>query len=97
MQKQTAILLALLATGCAGLGTDGVVEIGPNTYMVGGLGGFTDFSSSAVKARYFKQASQFCSEKGMTMQPLNSTGQDSGIATYASAEVQFRCVQSKSN
>lgn len=92
-----SMLSVILITGCASTGTDGVVEIGPNTYMLGGLGGFTDFSSSAVKARYFKQASQFCTEKGMTMIPLNSTGQDSGIATYASAEVQFRCAPNKTN
>lgn len=84
-----AVLSSLL--GCA-TGTDGVVSIGPDMYMVGGHGRFTDFSASAVKARYFQQAQQYCQESGRDMQPLNSTGQDSGMGTYASAEVQFRCV-----
>ena len=76
--------------GCA-TGTDGPVQIGPNTNMIGGLGQFTDYSGSAVKARFFQQATKFCEGKGRTMVPLGSTGKDSAYATYASAEVQFRC------
>lgn len=86
-------LTILIASGCA-TGSDGVVPIGPNLYMVGGLGKLTDFSSSAVKARFFQQASKFCADQGKTMVPVNSTGQNSGAGTYASAEVQFRCVPS---
>lgn len=78
-------------TGCA-TGTGGVVNIGPDMYMIGGQGGFADFSSSAVKARFFEQAQQYCSKSNREMLPLNSTGRDSGMGTYASAEVQFRCV-----
>ena len=84
------MVVAILMSSCA-TGTDGIVPIGPDLYMVGGLGKFTDFSSSAVKARFFQQASKFCADKGRTMVPVNSTGQDSGAGTYASAEVQFRC------
>lgn len=76
--------------GCA-TGTDGPVQIGTNTYMIGGLGGMMDYSSSAVKARFFQQAAKFCESKGRTMVPLESSGRDAGYATYASAEVQFRC------
>lgn len=94
MQKIVVVLSAVLLTACA-TGTDGVVEIGPNTYMVGGLGGAFDYSASQVKAKYFKEASQYCTDKGMTMVPLNSSGRDSAYATYASAEVQFKCVPNK--
>lgn len=79
---------------CATTGTDGVVPIGPDLYMLGRLGKFTDFSSSAVKARLFQEASQFCQDKERVMVPVGSTGKDSGPATYASAEVQFMCVPS---
>ena len=95
MQKIAAALLAIsvtcLAAGCA-TGTDGVVPIGPDLYMIGGLGKFTDFSSSSVKARMFQDASKFCADQGRVMAPVNSAGQDSGYGTYASAEVQFRCL-----
>lgn len=94
MNKITTFATALLLTACA-TGTDGVVEIGPNTYMVGGHGGMFDYSGSAVKAKFFKEASKYCADKGMTMVPLNSTGQDSAMMQYASAEVQFRCVPNK--
>lgn len=66
--------------------------MGPDMYMVGGHGNFTDFSGSAVKARFYKDAAKFCTDKNRAMLPVNSTGQDSGYGTYASAEIQFRCV-----
>jgi hypothetical protein len=90
------ILLPMLATtallGCAATGTDGVVPIGPDMYMIGGLGNFTDFSSSSVKARMFQQAAKYCADQGRVMSPMGSAGKDSGYGTYASAEVQFRCL-----
>jgi len=88
------IILAVMAcalVGCGTTGTGGVVPIGPNLYMIGGLGGMTDYSGSAVKARFFDQASKYCVEKNMVMLPVNSTSKDAGWE-YASAEVQFRCV-----
>lgn len=89
-----AVCSAALAftAGCA-TGTDGAVQIGPDLYMIGGQGKFTDFSGSAVKARFFQEAAAFCQKKDRIMMPVNSTGQDSGMATYASAEVQFRCLE----
>jgi hypothetical protein len=78
--------------GCATTGTDGVVQIGPDLYMIGGLGKFTDFSASGVKVRMFQEAAKYCADQGRVMSPVNSTGQDSGFGTYASAEVQFRCL-----
>lgn len=95
MKKTTLIMMAVALTACASTGTDGVVEIGPNTYMLGGMGGMFDHSGSAVKAKFFKEASKYCADKDMTMVPLNSTGQDAGMVQYASAEVQFRCVANK--
>lgn len=63
-------------------------------HLVGGLGTVVDISGSAVKARYFQEAAQFCASHGLSMVPVNSTGQDSAPYTFASAEVQFRCVSS---
>jgi hypothetical protein len=86
-------LFATLAlTACVGTGTKGVVPIGPDLYMIGGLGKFTDFSSSAVKVRFYQEAALFCANKNQVMRPVNSVGQNSGKGTYASAEVQFTCV-----
>jgi hypothetical protein len=87
----SACLVASSIMGCATTGTGGVVEIGQNLYMIGGLGNFSDFSSSAIKARMFQDAAKFCSGKGKQMEPVGTTGKDSSYGTYASAEVQFRC------
>jgi hypothetical protein len=85
-------LINFTLIGCATTGTDGIVEISPNLYMHGGLGSFTDMSSSGVKARLYKDAAQFCSAKGLAVSPVSDTGRDSGVGTYASAEIKFRCV-----
>lgn len=82
----------LALAGCA-TGTDGPVKIGNDLYMIGGLGGMTDYSASTVKAKFFRQGAEFCASMGREMAPVNSTGRDSGFGTYASAEVQFRCLQ----
>ena len=86
-----AMLSCLVMGGCGTTGTGGVVEIGPNTYMLGRLGGFTDFSGSAVKARLYVEAKEFCSAKNMGMIPYGSRGKDSALNQYASAEIQFKC------
>ncbi len=86
----TAASIVILSVGCAS-GSGGVVQIGPDMYMLGGQGNYTDLSGSAVKARFFQEAARYCAAKNRVMQPLASTGQDAGIGTYASAEVQFRC------
>ena len=86
------LLLCSLFVGCATTGTGGVVQIGPDTYMVGSLGRFTDFSGSAVKARLVKEAQEWCQQRGRVMILINSTAKDSGMGTYASAEIQFLCL-----
>lgn len=90
--KNKIAFIALTLCGCATTGTNGVVQIGPELYMIGGLGNFTDQSSSAVKARFYQQGSKYCEERDKVMLPVNSTGQDAGYGTYASAEIQFRCL-----
>jgi len=50
------------------------------------------FPGSAVKARLYQQAAEFCRSKGGQMIPLNSTAQDSKPGQYASAEIRFKCV-----
>lgn len=92
MKKIVALLLSCwicILAGCATTGTDGIVKIGPDTYMIGRLGKFTDFSGSALKARLYKEAAEFCEKEGRVMVPLDSTSKDSGVGTYASAEIQF--------
>ena len=87
------VLTCLVLGGCGTTGTGGVVEIGPNTYMLGRLGGFFDFSSSAVKAQLYAEGAKYCSAKNMVMTPYASSGKDARTNEYASAEIQFKCIE----
>jgi len=91
---RTALLsFAVALAGCASTGTDGPVKIGEDLYMIGGLGGALDHSGSVVKAKFFKQASEHCASMGREMSPVSSKGQDAFMSSWASAEVQYRCVK----
>jgi hypothetical protein len=88
----SSVALALLTAAC---NSGGIVEVGPNQYMLGGIGSPMDISASAVKVGFYQQAAKFCADKGLVMQATGSTGQDYAPGTYASAEIQFSCVKGK--
>lgn len=81
---------ALLATGCATPNT-GITPIGSGVYMASKFGSMVTFSGGEVKAELYRDAGQFCAKSGKQVVPVNSTSTDSGLGTYASAEIQFRC------
>ena len=87
------VAVSALMSGCAPTGSGGVIEIGPNTYMLGRLGGPFDHSSSRVKAQLYAEGAKYCSAKNMVMTPYGSSGQDATRTQYASAEIQFRCIK----
>lgn len=84
--------IALLLVGCATTGTGGPVSIGPDMYMIGGQGNFFDLAGSTTKARFYKEAGDFCTSKGKQILPINSSAKDAGNGQYATAEVQFYCL-----
>jgi len=88
----SVVCVVLCICGCATSGADRVVQIGPSTYKLVGVGNSTDSSGNAVKARLYRQAAEFCRGKGGEMIPLNSTAQDSKPGQSASAEIRFKCV-----
>lgn len=81
--------IALLISGCSGLG---VVPMGRDTYMIAKDGGFTTFGGGAVKAELYKEADAYCSDKGKQLMPVKEASRDSDYGRYASAELQFRCL-----
>ncbi|SKC49316.1 hypothetical protein [Paraburkholderia hospita] len=85
------IIGTLSMSACAPTST-GFVPIGSNTYMYSRMGQFTDFSGGVVKSRLYQDAANFCADQHKVLKPLNSTSKDSGFGTYASAEIQFSCV-----
>ncbi len=92
MQKLIAVTFVMslgLLAGCAtSTGSDGIVEIGPDTYRVASLGRFADYSSSALKARLYQDAYRHCAAKNKLMVPSN---QSSAPGTQSS-DMQFQCV-----
>ena len=93
-QILSVLIIALAAVGAIGCATpgSGIVEIADDTYMHSKFGSMLTYSGGEVKAELYKEANQFCAAKGKKLKPLNSTSQDSGIGTYASAEIQFKCL-----
>ena len=93
-QILSVLIVKLTVAGvivCATPGS-GIVEIADDTYMDSKFGSMLTFSGGEVKAELYKEANQFCAAKGKKLIPLDSTANDSGIGTYASAEIQFKCL-----
>lgn len=90
--RSIVLLAAALCTlaGCATPNT-GIVPIGNGTYMASKFGSMMTFSGGEVKAELYREAAQFCGKSGKQASPLTSESKDSGMGTYASAEIQFRC------
>jgi len=82
------LVTAALLAGCA---NTGVVPIGSGVFMASKFGSMVTFSGGEVKADLYRDANEFCARSGKQVVPVNSTSQDSGLASYASAEIQFRC------
>ena len=93
-QILSVLIVAFIAAGVIGCATpgSGIVEIADDTYMHSKFGSMLTFSGGEVKAELYKEANQFCAAKGGKLIPLDSVAHDSGIATYASAEIQFKCM-----
>lgn len=95
MQKLFAVTLVTslgLISGCAtGTGSDGIVEVGPETYRVSSHGRFKDYTSSALKARLYQDAYKHCAAKNKLMVPSNAENQNSASSAQSS-DMQFQCV-----
>lgn len=90
MIRKLVPLAALVLGACSS--TTGIVPIGSGMYMLGAQDGWA-YTGSSVKADLYHQANDFCARDGKQVEPVNSRGQDYGLGQYASAEIQFRCVE----
>jgi hypothetical protein len=90
MHKLIAVfVLTCLASlvGCA-TSNEEIVKVGPDTYKMGNLGRFKDYSSGALKARLYEDAYKHCAAQNRIMVPTNAAQN----AASAPAGMQFRCV-----
>jgi hypothetical protein len=86
----TVVGIVVHICGCTTTGTNGVVQNGPDTSMIGGLGKFTDFSGSAVKARLYQQAAEFCSSTLSAGCVLASFSTDAGQRSLQNADLPMK-------
>lgn len=86
------VIICTSIVGCQSGGTNGVQALGPNHFIIGDLGAFTDFSASATKVKIHREAANYCANQNKQMQIITSSSRDSGYAQYATAELQFKCI-----
>ena len=81
-------IASILLVGC----TSGVVPIGPNTYMLSGSSPGL-IGKGTVEAKLFKQANDWCQQRGLVMIPIDSTGNDAiYMGNWANAEIKFKAL-----
>jgi hypothetical protein len=84
-------LAALLLAGCA---SNGIAPMGDNTYMIH-RGGWPRMDGFAVESECYRDANQFCINKGLIMVPVSTATIDGQVFAHnASSELIFRAVTS---
>lgn len=90
MKKSIILAIALIITGCA---STGVVPIGQDTYFIGKKDGSTGLGVSyKVKAEVYKEANDFCRQKGLDVKTLEVITTPAKLAQLGSTELKFKCV-----
>lgn len=79
-----------LAAGCAS--STGIVPVGNDIYMVSRHGGFGSANGGPIKADAFREAAEYCSEKGKQFQPISTHETPLAPGRFPEAEVQFTCL-----
>ena len=88
MKKIILICTITFLFGCA---SSGIVETGPNSYML--AKSEWGFISGAVHtARLTQEASQFCSSKGKQINVVSTSSNDVEFGKTPAAEVKFQCI-----
>lgn len=85
--------IAVAVLALAGCATDtGIIQTGPDTYMVGGKAIAVGGSGHDAAAEAYKQAQAFCAEQKKTLETVSVVSRDGGFARFPNAKVEFRCV-----
>jgi len=85
----TVAMTALVGCGS----TSGVVSMGNDVYMVARSEKGFNTTGSKVKADALKEANQYCSSKGKTLEIVDASQNDMvPFKSDAQAEIHFKCV-----
>jgi hypothetical protein len=82
------VLLSSL-TACAS--TTGVVPTGKDTFMIAREDNGPAASVGAIKAATFKEAAEFCSTKGKSMQLTKESDTPRSLGQFPQTTLQFLC------
>lgn len=88
--KLIYLCMLIAVTGCAS--TTGVVPMGKDTYMIAREDNGLAASLGAIKAATFKEAADFCSTKGKSMQVTKESDTPRSFGQFPQTSVQFTCV-----
>lgn len=92
MNKRIGGSLLLLAL--AGCSNTGVMESGPDNFIVSKRSPQVGFGEPvAAKADILQQANAHCSKRGQVIERIHEDSQPSGFGRPASATLEFRCVR----
>ena len=90
------LLMFFLVTLTACSTTSGIVPMGGDTYVVSRSQKGFDTTGSRVKVDALKEANEYCTSMGKSIEIIKSTQKDMVILTSdAQAEIEFRCVSGK--
>jgi len=91
MSRIAFIVLVSATLAACGTPTTGIVPIGDGLYMSSKSVGMLTYTGGEVKAELYREATGFCAKQGKGVIPVSSSSQNSRLAAYASAEIQFGC------
>lgn len=92
MKLTITIVCLFMLSGC--VTSSGIVPDGADAYRITSTGDTGFSSSGSMKAKAYKQASEFCAQKGLVVETIASdTKQARPLGGFPEAELRFRCMR----
>lgn len=91
--KLLATAALITASGLVGCASTGVIPMGQDSYMIGKKDGAPGLGVSLTnKAEVYREANEFCREKGLEVMTLEVITTPARPARLGSTELHFKCV-----
>lgn len=90
--RSYALFFVVILVGCAS--SSGVVMTGEDSYMISRSEKGFDTTGARVKADAIKEANEYCSSKGKTVELVHSEHHDmKPFRSDAQSTIEFKCVE----
>ncbi|WDZ96751.1 hypothetical protein Herbaro_02895 [Herbaspirillum sp. WKF16] len=90
-----ALLSASLLVGCAAPEAQGIVMVAPDIYLLPPISNTGNLSVNGMKDVMLKKADGFCQAQGRRMQQIVNLSRENAIGSYATPEMQFKCIATR--